>query len=121
MSWDLYVGDRNVGNYTHNTNAMIRAASIAPRPIPESPGVAGEVLFREPVLGTCWNDFEGRPARDAGLFARDIIAELEREPERYEPLNPPNKWGSMRTLILFLRDVASACEEDPNAVFHASG
>jgi hypothetical protein len=125
MSWDLYIeegeDEKWWGNYTHNTNAMIRAASIAPRPIPESPPVAAEVLFHAPVLGACWGDFDGRPAREAGLFARDIIAEMKRDPERYLPLNPINGWGSMETLLGFLRAVARHCEANPDATFRASG
>ena len=121
MSWDLYVGDECVGNYTHNTNAMIRAASIAPRQIPDSPSVAAEVLFGAPVLGACWGDFDGRPAREAGLFARDIANELRCDPGRYSVLNPRNGWGDIESLLEFLDDVARHCEQNPDAVFRASG
>lgn len=120
MSWDLYVGDQWCGNYTHNTNPIIRAASIAPR-VAEYPGVAAEVLFRAPALGTCWGDFDGRPAREAGLFAEDIEAEIQRDRERYEAMNPKNGWGSVETLLCFLRDVRRHCEDNPDADFRASG
>lgn len=120
MSWDLYVGEQWVGNFTHNTNHMIRSASVAPREVPEV-GVAAEVLFRAPVLGACWNDFDGRPAREAALFAEDIALELERDPARYEAMNPENGWGSRAGLLEFLGKVREACDEDPAAVFKARG
>ena len=120
MSWDLYVGNWHT-NYTHNTNPMIRAASIAPSPIPESPSIFAEVCLNAPVLGTCWKNFDGRPAREAGLFARDIIAELERDPGRYEAMNPENGWGSRLRLIEFMKEVASHCESEPDATFEAHG
>ena len=121
MSWDLYISDEWIGNYTHNTNQMIRAASVGPAELPEQPGVFAEVILHKPTMGTCWGDFEGRPAREAGLFARDIIAELKRDPERYEAMNPKNGWGSMESLVDFLREVAEKCESDPEGRFHASG
>ena len=121
MSWDLYVGEEWIGNYTHNTNPMIRAASVWPRSIEPVPAIADEVLFRAPVLGVCWGDFDGRPAREAGLFAEDIIKELERDPEHYTQMNPPNGWGSMKTLLEFLRQVRGRCLECPEATFGASG
>ena len=121
MSWDLYIDGEWIGNYTHNTNVMIRAASVAPSELGPQPSVGGEVLFREPVLGTCWKDFDGRPAYEVARFAEDIVSELRRNPEKYDAMAPSNHWGDRMSLIKFMLDVAKRCDENPNAKFEASG
>jgi hypothetical protein len=123
MGWDLYVGDWE-GNYTHNTNPMIRLASLAGVQDGfsfEQPTTAGEVLFGHKTEGQCWNNFDGLPARFAGDFAKRIAAELRSNPGKYEALNPPNGWGSRSSLVEFLDGVAAACSENPDCAFEASG
>lgn len=126
MSWDLYLKcshcgtSRDLGNYTHNTNNMIRAASEPSEAFVPVP-VAAEVLLRAPVKGLCWSDFHGKQAREAGAFARKIARELEDHPAKYEALNPSNGWGSRESLLSFLRSVAAACDESPDMLFEASG
>lgn len=119
MSWDLDIGDWE-GNYTHNTNHMIRSASV-PEWVVEDVSVAEEVLFRKPVGGLCWGDFDGKPGKHVSVFCAEILTELEANPEKYIAMNPPNGWGSYDTLIDFIRGVKAACDRFPTETFEARG
>lgn len=132
MSWDLSIkvpGCERCGrgedypyerNYTHNCNAMIRAASIHPFPHQEVSTFA-EVILRAPTTGECWGDYNDKPAKEAGAFASRIADELERDPEKYRPMQPENGWGSYDTVIELCRAVARACAEYPEGTFQAHG
>ena len=105
MSWDLYLRcdhcgmKRDLGNYTHNTNAMIRAASG----------------------GKCWGDYDGQPASKVADFALKVANELVANYEKFDAMNPENGWGSRENCVRFIREVGDACRENSKLIFEASG
>ncbi len=127
MSWDLYLQCDScehmteIGNYTHNTNEIIRAASVAPKKLKHRPSVAGEVLLHEKTDGKCWGDFDGKSATAVMKFCNKIIVEIEHNQVKYLPLQPDNGWGSLEGVLAFIREIRDACEAHPNLTFRAHG
>lgn len=127
MSWDLYLKCecceemQDIGNYTHNTNEMIRAASVAPKELKYRPTVAGEILLGEETDGKCWGDFDEKSATEVFEFCNKILKEFEENDVKYLPMQPENGWGSLESLIEFIRQVRDACEAKPNLTFIAHG
>lgn len=108
MSWDI---DLEVGtvlgkgggrvfsrNYTHNMNGAIRDAWD----------------------GKDWRDFEGERASKVLPSLKAAIAKLEANPEAFRKYEPDNKWGSVETLLSFLRDCADAMARHPSAIIRVS-
>ena len=129
MSWDLSLvtecptcgrfTEQDIGNYTHNTNTMIRAASLGKEFSFPQPTIGDEVLFRAPTEGLCWGDFDGKRAGEVAEFAR--LIRLRLGDRKYDIYAPGNGWGGRDTLIPFLRKVESACRKAPDAIFRADG
>ncbi len=86
----IYLFDRN---YTHNVVPMWEAAGVYSA-LYESDGMLAGLLVDTLAEG---------------------VAHMERNPKRYERLNPPNGWGSYETALPFLRDVLAACRRYPKA------
>jgi hypothetical protein len=103
MSWDLTLGgercehcgrsddDGWTANYTHNMNGALR----------------------EIWGGKDWWDLSYMTASEALPFVVTAIDALQTDPERYRAHEPGNGWGSVETLLGFLRRVRVALEQRP--------
>ena len=65
----------------------------------------------------------GRPEEISISFARQLIDPLQKalskmgvHPELYEEFNPANGWGDFDSLLRFIKDYLSACENHPDAL-----
>ena len=87
------VFDRNI---THNLNTMAEAAGIY------------KELWRPDELGIT-KAGELIPALRKGLTM------LQKEPERFIPMNPPNGWGKYENLVDFVETYLDACIKYPDA------
>lgn len=43
------------------------------------------------------------------------LADLQSNPEKYRPMNPPNGWGTYLSLVDFVCDYLAACVDNPDA------
>jgi hypothetical protein len=77
-------------NHTSNTSGMWRAAGVD---IAELAGVKGEQV---------------------AVAVNAAIEEMERNPDTYKAMNPPNGWGSYETCLDFLRDLRAAAARFPD-------
>jgi hypothetical protein len=115
MSWDAtLVDDRGHTevdvNYTHNTNGMIaealRTAGRGETPMCDGP-------LGQAIGPAWWRTLDGMTGLDGRDFLAAIVAELEREPAKYEAMNPENGWGSYETLLPVLRKMRDAVPDWP--------
>lgn len=83
-------------NYTSNCGPMWRAA------------------------GADLAEFDGKPAGECFPILTDAIAELRANPEKYMAMNPPNGWGSYKSLIPALVELAKGLEPHPKAIVRVS-
>ena len=83
-------------NYTSNCAPMWRAAGL---------DLAG---------------FHQRPARECVAELDQALIVLRAQPARFEPLNPPNGWGSYETLVEALDELAASFRRHPNAIVWVS-
>lgn len=84
--------DSTTFNLTYNLSPMLHAAGMPP-----------------------WKDFLGLRAADAGRTWATVVAELRRDPQRYEAMNPENGWGSYEGAVEVLSALVQACERFPGA------
>lgn len=102
MSWDadLMDGDEMLKswNYTHNTNGMISAAL-------EAVGIGFQ--------GSWYLMLNGLSAAGGAAMLHAIVAELVAHPEKYEPMNPENGWGSYDRVIDVLTSMRNAALNAP--------
>lgn len=115
MSWDLDIvapddhGTTTVvgeWNYTHNTNAMIHEAlDRAGWELPPS-------AYRDGTASWC-EAINGADGPTAARFFDAVIGQLEADPNRYEAMNPPNKWGSYSSLLAVLREIRAHVPDGP--------
>jgi len=101
MSLDVYLTavrptEVYSANITHNLGAMAKQAGIY------------QHLWRPEELGIVTADELIEPLR-AGLTL------LEKCPNEFQALNPPNGWGSYDGLVAFVREYLAACEANPDA------
>lgn len=121
MSWDadLYTKDSDgneiqVGewNYTHNLNPAINEALGNPD-IP--------TYWAAQFGGQWWKLIEGKTAKETAPLFESIIAEFERQPDKYKAMEPDNGWGHIDTLIPVLREMANAGQTYPSAIWKCWG
>ena len=86
-------------NYTYNVSPMLSAAADS----------IGFDTKKMSVFG--WLD--GKSGPDGGQALLGLFAELTRDPDRYEALNPPNGWGNYGGLCNMLRELYMAVPECP--------
>lgn len=67
-----------------------------------------------------WRDMQGMSAEVAGAIWDKVVVELITHPDRYEPMNPSNGWGSREQAIEVLSALVTACRAHPEAVIAAS-
>lgn len=89
-------------NYTYNTEPMIRAA------------LEHVDSWRGPTNFWAWLGGQTADVGKIGLEA--LVAELERDPDRYRALNPVNGYGDYDGLVKILREMAAAAGEAPPGV-----
>lgn len=53
--------------------------------------------------------------KDLGPLIEQALKELEADPKRFEPFNPPNGWGDYETLVEFLYEIVANCKKYPNS------
>lgn len=129
MSWDAWLTDdrghsEGSWNYTHNTNCMAKIAA-------EEAGVQFPADTRECWAAPCgpdgslthyphgkgtvswWDHLDGMSGPDGAAYLHVIVRELERCPDRYRALNPPNGWGDYDGLLKTLTDMRDAVPEWP--------
>lgn len=88
-------------NITHNLNQMAEAAGIY------------YALWRPEVIGIT-------RAEHLIDLLRMGLAFLNRDPDRFQPLNPANGWGTYEGLVSFVAEYLAACEAYPDAEVSAS-
>jgi len=122
VSWDAeLVDDRGhievEVNYTHNTNRMI-AEAIQTAGRGETPMCGGPL--GKAIGPAWWQTLDGMTGTEGRGFLAAIITELERDPARYEAMNPENGWGSYESLLPVLRRMRDAVPDWPTT-WTASG
>ncbi len=76
-------------NHTSNTAGMWRGAGLD--------------------LGGC----DGRQAAQVVEGVAAAVEVMERDPERFRAMNPPNGWGSYESCLAFLTAIRDACVAHP--------
>lgn len=68
------------------------------------------------VYGALWH-----PEENGYVYAKDIInvldeglTKLQSNPEEYKKYEPDNGWGTVHSLMTFIRKVLDSCNEYPN-------
>lgn len=106
MSFDIYIGSEEVGNYTYNCNPM---AALALNAITDGRAGAGdgsidEIMgFKEKNPRSGLFAFQGAPAVEAAGLLSQMVAEMEANPAPYKALNPNNGWGDFDSFLDYLR------------------
>jgi hypothetical protein len=122
MGWNAWLTDDHGGctqgewNYTHNTNGMIAAALEANTRLKVArqtglligPGILGAAIGP-----TWWRLLDGKSGPEGAHLLFDIVAGLERDPDRFRDMNPPNGWGDYDSLLDVLRDMRDRVPEWP--------
>lgn len=75
-------------------------------------------MWRE--AGADLAEFHGRQAGDCGEALLCAIQTMEREPERFQAMNPSNGWGSYDTLLPALRELLEMFKRAPRATVKVS-
>lgn len=103
-------------------HAHLAADTGGPDPAPlegcEWSGSWNNGRWFSPAAGRTLRTLDGLPASEVGPIFAGVVAALEAEPQKYEDLNPPNGWGCWQDMFFDLRAIATACEENPRAVFY---
>lgn len=128
MSWDADLNvtvDGNVvrigeWNHTHNCNQM---ANIVMR---EGWYKLASVLEEKHWLianvGTSWwKVLDGLDGQKSAELLDLVIVGLEKEPERFQAMNPENGWGSYDTLLEVLREMREQSQKFPSGQWSVSG
>ena len=102
MSLDLWMEDKNQEeqesfNYTYNVSKMWKEATGDDQMIP----------------------IEGLTGREAKVVLTKALKELESNPEKYQAMNPPNKWGSYLKFMQWIERLIQECENHPNLTWVA--
>lgn len=109
MSWEVDIGKKTekgieyiyeVGNYTWNVGRMYTEA-----------------------MGCSISDFKNMPCSKAILILQVGIKDMEKNPEKYKELNPPNKWGNYEYALQYLKDILHACQiykENPDCIIQVN-
>jgi hypothetical protein len=105
MSYDVYLEARTGpdsaveaywANYTSNMSPAWRAAGV---------DIA---------------EFDGKTAEEFGLALDRAIERIEAAPEEFKKFEPDNGWGSVNTMLRFLKGLSDACREHPWATVRVS-
>lgn len=124
MSWDAYLtvtvdgNELGVGdwNYTHNCNKMI---SIA---LEEAGYELGEPHWLIGHMGKSWFDkLNGLTASAGAILLSAAIDRMEKDPERFEGMNPSNGWGSYSGVLEVLREMRDKSLQFPSGNWSVSG
>lgn len=93
MSFDVRVGDQDVGNYTANLSEMWQDA-----------------------LGQTFPSLHGLSGADAATLLIRALADLEHpdEADHWRQYEPANGWGKLENGNAFLRRLLRACLEYPD-------
>ncbi len=62
----------------------------------------------------------GKPAGECARALASAADRIETHPDLYSPMESPNGWGTRESTVLFLRDLADACERFPKATVRVS-
>lgn len=106
MSLDFYLTEIKPvrvfdANITHNLNKMAEAAGIY------------KCLWRPDE-----NSIE--KAHQMIVPLSEGLADLIANPAKYKKFDPPNGWGSYEGFVEFVKNVLTACIENPNADIEVS-
>ncbi len=81
-------------NYTYNVGDMIRDA-----------------------CGSGPNQWNGKPALEVAAIIATGLSKMEKEPSKYEAMNPDNGWGDFEGCKEFLRGILKECERYSQTYF----
>lgn len=120
MSWDASLrcehcdADHGDGwNYTHNTNRMISAALERVTGTP--PAEYGDWFSQ--IVRSSWIDaLDGAPWAKGRALLAALSHELATHPERYDPMNPENRWGRRDRIAAHLAEMAAYTPEKPDVL-----
>lgn len=112
MGWWAHLDDdrgheEGVWNYTHNVGPMLNAALVATGTVP------AEGL-------TWWRRLDGLDGATGAVMLAAALGELVARPDVYQPMSPPNGWGSYDGIVDMLREMVAAVPEWPT-VWTTSG
>lgn len=63
---------------------------------------------------------DGKRAVDAIPKLRKAVDDMRASPDVYEPMNPPNGWGSYRSAIAWLEEILVNAVRHPHAIIRIS-
>jgi len=103
MSWDIWLEDmetkeqiKDLGNYTHNCNQMLRLANFS------------------------FNDIHGSCCAVAAIRLEMVLTFLILNQEECESMNPSNGWGDYESLLKYTRNIYNACKKESSRVMSTS-
>lgn len=82
---------------------------------PKSWNMTSNVVPMWQFAGADLATFDGKRAGDVLPFLESAIAHMEKHPDTYRAMNPPNGWGDYDSCLGFLRDLAAGFAEQPRA------
>lgn len=111
MSYDVWLVEDQDGaeremwwrNHTSNTAKMWHLAM-------ERSGHPGMAIW----------DTGGMRGSEAGAVLEDALGDMQAYSPLYEPMNPPNGWGSYESAMQFLWETVEACRRYPDAIIRWS-
>lgn len=122
MGWEAHLHnaeDYCLGewSYTHNCNRMLNAAlGIDPEPkwsdpLPAQLDGRNVVMVARPL--TWIERLAGLPGPTGAALLHGLITTLERDPLRFQEMNPESGWGDYDTILATLIEMRNSVPEYP--------
>jgi len=58
---------------------------------------------------------DGMIAKNALILLTNAILSMTNNPEKYQAMNPTNKWGDYESALKYLETIRDACADNPKA------
>ena len=93
-----HIKDSETFNYTYNVAYMCRL-----------------IFPNEQMI-----EIEGMTGKESLIKLEKLRDELEKDPQRFEELNPKNGWGSYKSFLPFVGKLIISANEFPDGIWRAS-